>query len=129
MDAHLGTWEFNPYNDSVHPRDALTLRVELWDTYRTRDGKSELRYCLTIIEGSAEYSREPVTFEGEDFYPSPLHAIDSPSTVAALVGFFAYYGESESAREEQGFSERQNEALTSHADALTMWGFELDPDA
>jgi hypothetical protein len=128
MNDHLGTWTFEPYISS-HPSDALTLRLSLWDTYRTRDGKSELRYCLSIVEGSAEYSRNPITFEGADFYPSPLHAIDSDATAAALIGFFAYYAESESAREEQGFSERQSEALTSHADALTLWGMELDPDA
>lgn len=123
MDDHLGTWTAEPTSD-------VAFRLDLWDTYRTnRDGKSELRYCLTIVEGRGESSREPVEFEGEDFYPSPLHAIDSDATVAALIGFFAYFAESPTAREEQGFTERQNEALTSNADALTLWGYELDPEA
>lgn len=130
MSDHLGTWTAEPTSD-------VAFRLDLWDTYRTSAlGKSILRYELTIVEGSGERSREPVTFEGEDFSPSPLHAIDSDATVAALLSFFAYDGETINRRERDDdnadgrtYTERQCEALAANYEALSLWGYELDPDA
>ena len=56
------------------------LRISVWDTGRhDRRGQSYLGYSLK--HGDEEL------FTGEDFAGSPLHADDSETTLAALLGF------------------------------------------
>ena len=58
------------------------FRLELHDTYCTDAlGKCRLAYEL--------YHRDQLVFEGDDFCCSPLHAIDSDESVAALLGFLS----------------------------------------
>jgi hypothetical protein len=67
----------------VWRREGFSLR--LFDTGRSRDGKTELAYAFSD-------TRTPDAlqlFVGGEFYPSPLHADDSDETVAALLGFFS----------------------------------------
>ena len=86
MYDHLRTWTTELDRDT-------SARLDLWDTGRTRDGKTELRYALAIIPLS-DVCAPVVIFDGEQFWPSPLHAIDSDESAAALLGFFAADGES-----------------------------------
>lgn len=73
---HLRTWTDG----------AGGFRLDLWDTGRTdRLGKTVLRY--TLFDGDWKGGR--IIFEGEDFTCSPLHAIDSDATVAAVLGFLS----------------------------------------
>ena len=108
--------------------------ADRWDTGRTDHlGKSILRYALAIIPEPVD--SRPVVFDGEDFACSPLHAIDSDATAAALVSFFAYDGETMARAgaiepdDHRGWNERQREAIATHYEALSLWQFELDPDA
>jgi len=61
--------------------DVDGYRLKMWDTYETdRHGKSILGYEFFDREGN-------LLFTGEDFSPSPMHAIDSDDSVRALLGF------------------------------------------
>jgi hypothetical protein len=122
MYEHLGTWKRNPATDE-------SMRLDLWDTGRIRDGKSELRYALWISPPADQF--RGTIIEGEDFCPSPFDAIDSDATAAALLSFFAAYGESirysgDEADVPEGLTGPQREALAAHHDELAMWENELD---
>jgi hypothetical protein len=126
MFEHLGTWTFAP-------TETFSARLDLWDTGRTRDGKSELRYALWLCDGDLTLLGQSAIFEGEDFYPSPLHAIDSDVTAAALVSFLAADGEAirfapdddyADARA-HGYTEKQRELLASNYELLSLWEMEL----
>ena len=73
---------FRPY------RTGPTFRLTTWDSCKPQQRYYGLRetlgYRLTMHDG-----RTPpiVLFEGDDFGPSPMHAIDSDATVRALMGF------------------------------------------
>jgi len=73
-------------SDHVRTWTAEEFRLDLWDTGRTRDGKSVLHYAL--FDGTQPYGKG-IVFEGEDFCASPMHAIDSDATVAALLSFLS----------------------------------------
>ena len=121
MYEHLRTWTANP-------TDSVSFRLDLWDTGRTRDGKSELRYALFVLEGSAADGQSAI-FEGEDFHCSPLHAIDSDETAAALLSFFAHDGEMMSyghEMEESSYSIKQRTLLESNHELLSLWSYELE---
>lgn len=121
MNDHLGTWT-QDFSD-------VSCRLDLWDTGRTGEfGKSELRYALAFVPiPETDFSRKVVIIEGEDFHPSPLHAIDSDATAAALVSFMAYYGETSDEEATADLTESQRETLQRYSDELTMWEYELDP--
>lgn len=70
---------FRPY------RTGPTFHLTTWDTHTPQGrGGTLIGYRLTMHDG-----RTPpiVLFEGDDFRPSPMHAIDSDATVRALMGF------------------------------------------
>jgi hypothetical protein len=70
---HIRTW--------TDP-DGNGFRLELYDlNTRDRDGKWTLGYEF--------YHHDALIFEGEDFYASPLHAVDSDATVAGLLTFLS----------------------------------------
>lgn len=124
MNDHLGTWTSYPSETSY--------RLDLWDTGRTYSyGKSELRYTLAIIAPPVD--SRPVLFDGEDFHPSPLLAIDSDETAGDLLGFFASYGESirysGADADVPEFTSRQREALAAHYKDLSVWAMELEEGA
>ena len=120
MNEHLGTW-----TQDLGNRPA---RLDLWDTGRVDSyGKSELRYALWI--GTEAVDERGVFFDGEDFHPSPLHAIDSDKTAGGLIGFFAAYGDPHSGADApEGFSAKQRETLENVCDALYLWSEELEAD-
>jgi len=119
MFDHLGTW-------TNHPRTTDAMRLDLWDTGRTRDGKSELRYALYLRENS-----NVAVIDGEEFYPSPLHAIDSDETAAALLSFMAADGESlaYSGDDAECFGRYrpiERYLLKDFREQLSLWAYELE---
>jgi hypothetical protein len=68
---------FRPY------RNGPTFRLTMFDAVSSWP-RTRVPYRLTMHDG-----RTPpiVLFEGDDFGPSPMHAIDSDATVRALMGF------------------------------------------
>jgi hypothetical protein len=118
---HLGRW--------THQEGNADYRLDLWDTGRTDPyGKATLRYALVLITPPVD--SRIVIFEGEDFHPSPLHAIDSDEVAGALLSFFAAYGESINYSGDDAdvpaFTPRQREALAAHCEVLTMWSYSLE---
>jgi hypothetical protein len=113
-----------------------TVRLDLWDTGRMRDGKSELRYALAFVpEPASDLSRRVVIFDGEQYWPSPLHAIDSDMAAGGLLSFFAHDGESLSYRPDEDeeniaakYSAAQRELLAAQYEALSMWSMDLEAD-
>lgn len=87
------------------------FKLELFDTHRRdMDGKSILAYRFFD-------KKEPI-FEGEDFHPSPLFAIDSIQCAYALLVFFAQKP-GESGMEFDDYTARQYEwAESSRCDDL-----------
>ena len=73
---HLLTWK----------SDDGSFRLELWDTYKKRDGKYLLAFKFFDKDWT---SPSKALFEGADFSPAPSYAIDSVKTVAALLDFLA----------------------------------------
>lgn len=128
MNEHLRTW--------VNTVDftGWTVRLDLWDTGRTRDGKSELRYALAFVpEPASDLTRRVVIFDGEQYWPAPSIAIDSDESAGALLSFFAYDGESLSYRPDEDdeniggkYSEEQRELLVAQYEALSVWSQELE---
>src|SRR5262249_41773569 len=111
---HLGTW-----NRDLDAR--TSVRLDLWDTGRVGDGKSELGYALAFVPDSVD-TRATIV-EGEDFRPSPLHAIDSDETASALLSFIAYYGETSEPIE--GLTTRQRDTLRAWHEDLALWSSDL----
>jgi hypothetical protein len=119
---HLRTW-------TNHPTDSVSMRLDLWDTGRTRDGKSELRYALWICDGDLTQFGNSALFEGEEFWPSPMDAIDSDHTAAALLSFMAADGESIAYGDEERaerYTPKQRELLTGTRELISLWELELD---
>lgn len=83
-DQILRRVRLRPYRAGMGPTFSLTV----WDTYRTMGNgtmeKSRLGYRLTM---RAPMKAPIILFEGEDFGASPMDAIDSDSTIAAILGF------------------------------------------
>lgn len=69
-----------PYRKGYGP----TFTLIMWATDRT-DSRGQTRIGYELRQH--EHGRTAVLFTGEDFAGSPLHADDSDSTVAALLGF------------------------------------------
>lgn len=97
---------FRPYRKGYGPTFCLTL----YDTGETRDGKWRLAYRLT--------SGRKTIFEGDDFYFSPLHAIDSDSTVASLMGFLTLRPGDTDREYFENYTPTQLEFCEQHAEAL-----------
>jgi hypothetical protein len=120
VNEHLRTWtnNFGP----------VSMRLDLWDTGRTRDGKSELHYALWMSDrhGSA-------IFEGDEYWPSPLTAIDSDESAAGLLAFLSDDGESLAyARHDDDteaaarYTTKQRRLLAENHEYLALWERELE---
>lgn len=106
-----------------------SFRVTLWDTGDSDSyGKCRLRYEFVIFGNG--FGEEPVTFTGDDFFPSPFQEINSDEAAGALLSFFAAYGETIAYGGDdvpEDLTPRQREALGNHHDAISVWSHELDP--
>lgn len=106
---HLRTWQQDGF------------RLELYNTGTVdRFGKSLLAYEFY----DEEFGSEPI-FAGADFHCSPLDAVDSDATVAALLGFLSLRPGDTDAEYFDDYSTRQLEWCGRRGEALGMLGFEL----
>src|SRR3990167_7675926 len=102
---------FAPYLKNKGP----TFQLTLFDTYLTDDlGKYILGYRLTMRENR----KQTLLFQGTDFGNSPLHAIDSDSTVKALMCFLCLKPGDTDREYFAGYSETQLNFCNSHAETL-----------
>ena len=85
----------------VWRQDYFTLR--LFDTGKTVNGKHQLAYVFS----DGQHPDGQHLFVGHDYYPSPLHAIDSDESLAGLLSFIAL-GEGDTDRDYfDKYNERQ----------------------
>jgi hypothetical protein len=66
---HIRTWSAEDY------------RLEVYDTFQTRYGKTILAYEF--------FHRDDLIFSGRDYGPSPMHCPDGDESVAGLLAFLA----------------------------------------
>lgn len=92
---------FRPYRKGQGPVFSLTM---WWLGER-------IGYCLRI-------DGKPL-FEGEDFGPSPLHAIDSDDTVNALMGFLTALPGNMDDEYFKEYTQEQLDYCATHAEALS----------
>ena len=97
---------FKPYRSG--PNFTLTL----FDAAH-RNGRERVRYRLT--------KGRKILFEGDDFGPSPLYAVDSDASVAALMEFLTLRPGDTDAEYFAGYTDVQRKFCEEHAEAL---GFE-----
>jgi len=104
---------FAPYPKGKVP----TFNLTLWDTHRPDwRGCSMLGYRLTMR--SSGHGRGTTLFEGEDFSSSPLHAIDSDSTVKAIMAFLCLRPGDTDAEYFERYTETQLHYCMDHAEYL-----------
>lgn len=112
---------FRPYLKGQGP----VFRLKTWDTGRTGLGdKSLLGYRLSIGETKDQNvlgnpAVWTVLFEGEDFGCSPMHAIDSDETIAAIMGFLTLRPGDTDAEYFDDYTDQQREYCDQHAEALS----------
>ena len=101
---HLRTWEYDGF------------RLSLYDTGKTdRRGQDLLAYMLV------DDAFEPrLIFQGIDFAASPLHAVDSDATAAALLGFLSLRPGDTDEEFFRSYSPMQLEWCQQRAEALSM---------
>jgi hypothetical protein len=71
-----------PYRKGMGPSFTLTM----WDTGRI-DWAGSVRTVVGYKLTMREHGKTTALFEGEDYKPSPLEAIDSDDSVNGLLGF------------------------------------------
>lgn len=88
--------------------------LHLWDTGRTKphNGASILAYKF--------WHDGALIFEGSDFAPSPLHAIDSDAAMYALLGFLALRPGETDATYFASYTPEQLAFVSAHADDLSL---------
>ncbi len=112
---------------AVEGTDALgvwtqgSFRLELYDTGRTdRRGGSRLAYRFS----DSRMGAEPI-FVGDDFFASPIDAIDGAATIAAVLVFLSLRPGDAGAEALAGYSERQTEWMELYAEDLGLCALEL----
>lgn len=117
----LRVCRFSPYRKGMGP----VFRLKVWDTYRTDHyGKSILGYRLSmgerqhlnVVNNPAVWT---VLFEGEDFGSSPMHAIDSDETIAALMSFLTLRPGDTDSEYFDDYTPAQLDYCAQHAEALS----------
>lgn len=100
-----------PYREGAGP----VFKLVTWDAELTRYGKHVLGYRLSL---HAPGERGRVIFRGEDFGCSPMHAIDSRETIAGILGFLTIRPGDTDAEYFEGYTRRQREFCSQHAESL-----------
>ena len=100
---------FTPYRKGCGPSFTLTPHDAGYDHGRRRD---MLRYVLR-----QSGKRNPI-FDGSDFGCSPMHAIDSDDTVAALMTFLTLRPGDTDAEYFDNYTSAQLEFADMHAESL-----------
>ena len=112
-DELIRTVRLRPYLRGMGP--TYTLRV--WDTGTTGEyGKARLAYELREHENR----KTTVLFTGRDFFASPMHAIDSDSTVSGLLAFLTLQPGDTDAEYFANYTPRQMAYVEMHAELLDM---------
>lgn len=102
---------FRPYRKGMGPSFTLTL----WDAgerYEATGRRNYIRYRLV-------QSEHGTLFTGEDFSPSPKHAIDSDACVRGLMGFLTLRPGDTDSDYFREYTDEQRRFCDEHAEALS----------
>jgi hypothetical protein len=114
MRAHLRTVHLKPYRKGMGP----TFTLRMWDTGRTGEyGRSYLAYELRQHDSGGKTT---VLFEGDDFSPSPSHAIDGNDSVSGLLGFLTLQPGDTDRDYFERYTDAQMAYAETHAESLNM---------
>ncbi len=98
---------FRPYRKGHGPTFTLAMYEPM--------SRYHIPYRLTMREGRTR----TVLFEGDDFGPSPLHAIDSDASVRALMGFLTLRPGDTDAEYFDDYTDTQRDYCAQHAESLS----------
>lgn len=110
MTTYIRRVRLTPYRKGMGPTFTLTLLDSRFDGRRDR-----VSYRLTTRETNGE---EKTLFEGDDFSPSPLYAIDSDEAVADLMGFLTLRPGDTDREYFDNYTPEQLAYCSQHAEAL-----------
>jgi len=107
---HLSTWR----------SDADGFRLELFDTYQVRRGKSVLAYQF--------FHNDVLVFEGDEYGCAPSHAVGGDLSIASLLFFLSLKpGDTDSEYfERHEYTREQLEWAKSHGEELGLLADELE---
>lgn len=111
MPDYIRRVRFAPYRKGMGPTFTLTLLDVRFDGRRDRTS-----YRLTMRDTSGKHA---TLFEGDDFSPSPCHAIDSDEAVAALMGFLTLRPGDTDGEYFDNYTPEQLAYCSQHAEALS----------
>jgi hypothetical protein len=92
--------------------------LKLWDLEDRVDGKWRLGYKLLMKEHKLANSK--VLFEGEEYYCSPCHAVDSNDTIVDLMGWLTLRKGDTDSEYFKKYTKEQLEFSKQHAEYLNM---------
>jgi hypothetical protein len=108
--------------DLIRTWEADGYRLELFDTYQTRHGKSILAYRF--------HDEGRLFFEGSDYGCSPMHSIDGDESVAGLLCFLSLRpGDTDDEWFEGYTPEQMGFAQSSRAEWLSILAHEMEEAA
>jgi hypothetical protein len=99
-------------------------RLQMWDNgekYERGQRRNYIRYTFSDPQGN-------VVFSGDDYSPSPMHAIDSDDTVRGLLGFLTLKPGDTDDEYFEKYTPEQLEFADSSAEGLSMWGMDPQDD-
>ena len=114
MREPLRTLRLSPYRKGCGPRFVL----KTFDTGRPNNGHHLLSYELWQVDSPPARVRM-LLFRGEDFGCSPLHAIDSDESCAALLSFLTLRPGDTDAEYFDDYTPAQLNFAEQHAEALS----------
>jgi hypothetical protein len=101
----LRTVRFSPYKKGCGPTFTL-------DTYYL--GGDKIGYCLKMRENN----KNIILFQGEDFRPSPLYAIDSDESIGSLMMFLTLRPGDTDSDYFKDYTAKQLDYCNKHAESL-----------
>lgn len=108
--GHICTWT---------DTDGYGFRLELFDTF-------QIDYYGKFVLAYQFFHGDRLVFEGEDFYCSPLHAIDSDATVGGLLTFLSIRPGDTDSEYFENYSKEQLEWANEWGETLGIYADELE---
>ena len=123
----------NPYCELRHVKiepyttEGHYFTLQTWDTHK-RDGGAFGR-CYLRYEFKEFYNgQQRLLFEGEDFSPSPMTAIDSDDALRCLLGFLTLRPGDTDEEYFENYTKDQMDFAETDAEELQMWSIEPDDE-
>lgn len=107
-------------NDLLRDVDVEGHRLQMWYAGQS-GGRDHIHYKFSDPKGT-------VLFEGSDYSPSPMTAIDSDEAVRGLLGFLTLKPGDTDDEYFEKYTDEQKSFADSSAEGLSMWGMDPQDD-